>query len=140
MGGCAGKPKDSGVQQEPLPAEGSAPDKKAAAAEGETVALDSSNGGEIQTTTADTVVDPPASAGISDRVHKPEDSAEAGEELAKKTEDKVDAPTVNESKDKVEAGNEIQELAKEGQVEAEADKPDAAPGSEDKIEALLANA
>lgn len=101
---------------------------------------DSSNGGEIQTTTANTVVDAPASAGVSDTVHKPTDSVEAGEELAKKTEDKVDAPTVNESKDKVEAGNETQEPAKEGQVEAKADKPDAAPGSEDKIEALLANA
>lgn len=76
------------------------------------------------------------------RVHALPVSAEAGEEPAKKTEDKVDAPPVSESKDKVEAGNEIHEPAKEGQAEAKADKPDAAPSSdsEDKSGALLATA
>lgn len=74
------------------------------------------------------------------RVHALPVSAEAGEEPAKKTEDKVDAPPVSESKDKVEAGNEIHEPAKEGQDEAKADKPDAAPTSEDKSGALLATA
>ncbi|XP_062147464.1 uncharacterized protein LOC133856266 isoform X2 [Alnus glutinosa] len=140
MGGCAGKPKNSDILQGPLPAEGSASHNKAAVAEGETVAQDSNNGGEIQTRMTFTLIGNCGSKGFCDSVlpttvvHAPLVCAEAGEAPAKKTEDKVETPPVSESKDKVEAGNETQEPAKEGQDEAKADKPDAAPSLEDKVD------
>ena len=62
-------------------------------------------------------------------------SVEAGEEIAKATEDKVEAPAKT-TEEKVEAGNETQK-AVEDQAEAKADKPVAAPSSEDKSDAPL---
>ncbi|XP_062147462.1 uncharacterized protein LOC133856266 isoform X1 [Alnus glutinosa] len=101
---------------------------------------DSNNGGEIQTRMTFTLIGNCGSKGFCDSVlpttvvHAPLVCAEAGEAPAKKTEDKVETPPVSESKDKVEAGNETQEPAKEGQDEAKADKPDAAPSLEDKVD------
>jgi len=101
---------------------------------------DSNNGGEIQTRMTFTLIGNYGSKGFCDSVlpttvvHAPLVCAEAGEAPTKKTEDKVETPPASESKDKVEAGNETQEPAKEGQEEAKADKPDAAPSLEDKVD------
>uniref|UniRef100_A0A2N9HQH8 Uncharacterized protein n=1 Tax=Fagus sylvatica TaxID=28930 RepID=A0A2N9HQH8_FAGSY len=141
MGGCASKPKESDIQKELLPNDDSAISQKA---EGETVAQESKNGGENQSEAP--LVDLSESKEETkeegkDLSSEPKTaeaapvSVEAGEEIAKATEDKVEAPAKT-TEEKVEAGNETQK-AVEDQAESKADKPVAAPSSEDKIDAPL---
>ncbi|GMP25102.1 hypothetical protein CsSME_00002130 [Camellia sinensis var. sinensis] len=137
MGGCASRPKDLDVKQEPLPAEDTTTAKPV---EGETVPQEV-NGGESKKGEEPLVdLSEPAKEVAKSEVpsteSKPVEEAKAGSEVAKPSEpiEKTAEPAEN----KLEAANEMKEEKKEVQGgEPKKVEEVAAPILEDKSDAPL---